>query len=129
MLREAFFTICKTVIIARSQYVSLYCRTPFYGGPEEGGWWDEDINLIAYDECSTGAEAEAIKGAVEKLAAEMSEQAKEEYGEHCLRQLEWCESHGVDPDFLGEVDGEEEFFVVVEETPGSLVSRGCRQYQ
>ena len=38
-ISEAFFTACSEAQPAKQQVVSLYVDVPFYGGPEEGGWW------------------------------------------------------------------------------------------
>ena len=128
-LAEAFFTVCNEAKPAQGHYVSLYVDVPFYGGPEEGGWWGHDCSLVAYQWCSTEEEVEAKREAVEKLAKEKSEQAKREFGEHCLRQTEWLEARGLDDSFLPEVDGEERYYVVIEDTPGSQESQGCRHYE
>ena len=42
---EAFHQICKEAKPAKSHHVSLYANEPFYGGPEEGGWWGSDTVL------------------------------------------------------------------------------------
>ena len=42
MINEAFFNICREAKPAKSSYVSLYVNVPYYGGPEEGGWWGSD---------------------------------------------------------------------------------------
>ena len=38
-LRRAFFEVVDEPKPAVGVYLSLYRETPFYGGPEEGGWW------------------------------------------------------------------------------------------
>jgi hypothetical protein len=85
--------------------------------------------LVAYHQCKTEVEAEAVKIKVEELAKEMSDDARKDFGRACLAQCEWLEARGLDSDSLPEVDGEISYFVSVEETPGQSVSRGCRHYE
>jgi hypothetical protein len=129
MLNEAFFNICREAKPAKSSYVSLYVNVPYYGGPEEGGWWGSDNVLVAYHQCGNDVEAEHVKARVEEMAEELSREAKRDFGRTCAAQCEWLEARGLDSDSLPEVDGEESYFVVVEDTPGQHVTRGCRQYE
>jgi hypothetical protein len=128
-IREAFFTQCEKAKPGNSHFVSLYMIVPFYGGPEEGGWWGSDSKLIAYHQCSTDEEAEAVREKVLALADQLSKKAKRAYGEQCAREIAWLESRGLDDSFLPEVDGEIRYSVCTEETPGSMESRGCRHYE
>lgn len=128
-IREAFFSVCTESKPAESNYLSLYAREPYYGGPEEGGWWGSDCNLVAYQQFDTQEALEAAKTSVEALAAELTAQSRREFGEQCLREMEWLESRGLDADFLPEPDGETTYFVVCEESPGSRSSVGCRHYE
>jgi len=52
-----------------------------------------------------------------------------EFGEQCLRETEWLAQRGLDDSFLPEVDGETNYSVLTEESPGSFESRGCRHYE
>lgn len=128
-VKEAFFQVCDDAQPASSHYVSLYCNVPYYGGPEEGGWWGSDTVLVAYREFDTEIAAKIAKEGVEQLAKELNEQAKREFGEQCLRESEWLEARGLDADYLPEVDGEESYYVVIEEVPGSQSKVGCRHYE
>jgi hypothetical protein len=129
MIEKAFFNICHNAKPAVSGYVSLYMNVPFYGGPEEGGWWGNDTVLVAYHHCGNETEAEAIKIKVEEYARELSEEARKDFERACLDQCEWLEERGLDGDFLPEVDGEVDYFVVTEEIPGQYASQGCRHYE
>jgi hypothetical protein len=129
MLNEAFFQVCRDAVPARSNYVSLYCTTPYYGGPEEGGWWGEDNTIVAHYKCQNEVEAETIREKIKELAKQLSEQAKRDFGLACSAQLSWLDARGLDSDFLPEVDGEERYWVVVEQTPGEHASIGCRHYE
>jgi hypothetical protein len=102
---------------------------PFYGGPEEGGWWGHDTVLEAYQQFPTKEAAEAAKLEVEKFASEMNGIRKREFGEYCLNSMEWLEARGLDADFLPEPDGETEYFVTIEDTPGEQVHQDCRHYE
>lgn len=128
-IKEAFFSVCEDAKPAVSSYVSLYVRVPYYGGPEEGGWWGEDHRLVAYKHCSYPDHAEAVRRDVEALAEELSSESRREFGEQCLREMEWLEARGLDANFLPEPDGEVEYYVAEEQSPGSLASTGCRHYE
>lgn len=83
-LREAFHQVCKDAKPAEGWYVSLIEVIPYYGGPEEGGWWGSDREVIAYQHFATEEAAQAAKEAVKKLAEELSQQARREFGRQCL---------------------------------------------
>ena len=128
-IQDAFFQVCNEAQPSTKWYVSLYISIPYYGGPEEGGWWGHDTHLIAHQAFSTEVEAEYTKQMVERLAAELNQEEKRQFGAHCLNTMEWLELRGLDADFLPEVDGESTYFVVVEDRAGSSESRGCRHYE
>lgn len=127
--REAFFGICADAQPAKRSYVSLYMRKPFYGGPEEGGWWGSDVELVAYQECTNDIDAQAIYGQVTALAARLSREAKSGFNQQCARECEWLEARGLDADFLPEVDGEVSYFVTTESRPGEQAYQGGRGYE
>ena len=127
-ISEAFFRTCSDAVPARSSYVSLYVSTPYYGGPEEGGWWGSDTTLVAYRRCSTDEEASAVAEEVKAVAEEMSLEAKKSFGRACLSQTAWLEARGLDDNSLPEVDGEASYFIAREEQPGSLARCGDRHY-
>ena len=93
-ISEAFLTICEKAIPAESFFVSLYIQSPYYGGPEEGGWWGSDTSLVAYHEYDTEAGADFAKAQVDALVEDMNKKAKLEFGNHCLKQTEWLEARG-----------------------------------
>jgi hypothetical protein len=129
--KEAFFAVCQDAVPATRSYVSLYADQSYYGGPEEGGWWGHDQVLVAYYLCLTDVEAEAVRAAVEKLAGQMSKDAKDDFNRGCKAECEWVEQH--DPmadvsDYYPEVGGEVRYWVATEDRPGSLASEGSRHY-
>lgn len=128
-IKDAFFSVCREAKQPARSYVSLYVTVPFYGGPEEGGWWGSDRLLVAYQECTTEEEAERLQEAVTALADELTKDASRAYGDACAASCEWLEARGLDADFLPEVDGPESYWCTVEPTPGESVSRGCRHYE
>jgi hypothetical protein len=128
-LSEAFLTVCNSAKVPETNVLSLYIKVPYYGGPEEGGWWGSDNTLVAYQAFNTEEELNAAKTKVEEMVEQLNKQARTDYGNHCLRQTEWLDARGLDDSYLPEVDGEESYFLVVEETPGSRNSRGCRHYE
>ena len=127
-ISEAFFQACPDATPARSSFVSLYVRTPFYGGPEEGGWWGTDVSIVAYQRCVTDEEADAVAARVEAVAKDLSLESSKSFGRTCLAQCVWLEARGLDSDSLPEVDGEVSYFVYREEQPGSVASSGDRHY-
>ena len=127
-IRDSFLRLCADPIAANGHYVCLYIRKPFYGGPEEGGWWGSDTELVAYQRVSSDEEADVLVERIEAMAEELNEQAKREFGKGCLRQMEWLEQRGLDSDFLPEVDGEESYFVVQEDRPGAAARQGSRHW-
>jgi len=129
MIEKAFHKICDNAKPAKSLYVSLYVNIPYYGGPEEGGWWGKDTKLVAYKEYSSIESAKAALQAVNKYSQELNDQAKVEFGEKCKAECEWLDERGLDGDYLPEVDGESEYFVVIESTPGEGNSQGTRHYE
>ena len=131
-VKAAFEQACVKAQPAQSNYVSLYVDLPFYGGPEEGGWYGSDTELVAYQECSNDVESKALSEKVQQLAEQLSREAKDRFNAMCAKQLEWVEEH--DPmadasDYFPEPDGEERYWVAVETRPGSHISRGSRYYE
>ena len=130
-IQSAFSEICKDATIANGVYVSLYRCDPFYGGPEEGGWWGRDVFLVASQEFASQELAEKAKEKILELAKQLSSEASHEHGEVCNRQIEWCEQRGIDdPNLIfGESDGASTFHVEIEDEQGQNESRGCRHYE
>jgi len=128
-IQEAFLTVCNEAVPANGFFVSLYLRSPWYGGPEEGGWWGHDTILMAYKWYPTEQQAIEVKDRVEKLAAELDKQASRDWSEHCARELEWCEARGLDSDFLPETDGPDSYSVYLEEVLGEYENRPPRHYE
>lgn len=110
-LKAAFEQVCKDAQASTGFYVTLWRKEPFYGGPEEGGWWGHDLIVEAYQKFATYEAAAAARDAVAKLAEELTEEARKGFGDQCLREMAWCEARGLDADYLPEPDGEESYFV------------------
>jgi hypothetical protein len=127
-IQQAFEEVCKRAKPAEGFYVTLMETCPFYAGPWEGGTWGEDHNIVAYQWFATKEQAEAAEAAVEKLARELSEEERKNYGDQCLREMEWLDARGLDADFLPEPDGPSKFYVMVSEGLPEE-SRGCRHYE
>jgi hypothetical protein len=126
-VKQAFEAVCKEAKPAGVFYVAMFELVPYYGGPEEGGWWGEDNILVAYQRFDTQEAADAAKEKIEELAADLSAQERTAHGEYCLRTMEWLDDRGLDADFLPEDDGPSEYYVTVTDSlPES--SYGCRHY-
>lgn len=130
-LKSAFDEVCQDAIKMTEEsswYVVLMESCPFYGGPEEGGWYGNDQIVIGYQEFLTEEIASQIAERVRQLAEEMNIQAQTEYGNQCNRELDWCEKRGLDANYLPEPDGPSEYYVTVtNEIPHN--SYGRRGYE
>lgn len=128
-IQAAFDVVMPDAVLADEWFVSLVESIPYYGGPEEGGWWGRDTSLVAYRKYPSEELATAAAAAVEKLAAELRAEAQKTYGDHCRLELDWLEARGLDADFLPEPDGPSEFLVRV--THGQPVQESCgsRRYE
>ena len=112
-----------------SWYVVLLELSPFYGGPEEGGWWGTDQHLVEFAEFPSRQLADEARARIHFLAEDLQHQARREHGEQCLREMSWLEARGLDADFLPEPDGPSTFRVIVtNELPPTHV-RGNRRYE
>ena len=110
-------------------FVSLYANVPYYGGPEEGGWWGNDVALVATQHFEYSSDAKTAQIKIDELAEQLSTRAKRAYGEQCLQETEWLEARGLDDDYLPEPDGELRYFTVTESERGSHNSTGVRHYE
>lgn len=131
-IKAAFDKVVADAVEANASYVSLYVSLPFYGGPEEGGWYGSDTELVEYRRCTNDEEAQALREAVLKMSETLNEEARQRFNEEMARQLEWVEEHDPLCDdanvYFPEPDGEERYWVAVENRPGSMVSQGDRCY-
>jgi hypothetical protein len=127
-IRQAFEAVCKEAKQAEGWYVVLMEDRPYYGGPEEGGWWGTDTTIVAYQLFPTEEQARAAGDKVQKLAAELEAEAVRAHGQQCLRELDWLEARGLEADFLPEPDGPARYTVLV--TQGlPEPSYGPRRYE
>jgi hypothetical protein len=126
---NAFMSALPSATLAKPHYIVLWKRTPFYGGPEEDGWWGNDEEPVAYHRVSTLEAAEELRKQIEAAAAAQTEEAKREHGDRCLAQLAYCEARGIDDSnsVYGEDHGAESYYVTVQkEVPEA--SYGDRHY-
>lgn len=126
-IQEAFDRVLSDATAAETWYVALVEDRPYYGGPEEGGWWGHDTDIVAYKEFASEALARAAADAVEALAVELERDARAAHGRHCLDELDWLDARGLDADFLPEPDGPPIFRVVVT-SKVPCATRGPRHY-
>jgi hypothetical protein len=128
-LQQAFEHVCEGAVKRNKCYLSIYEDCPYYGGPEEGGWWGHDTLLVASKDYPTEDAARQALDAVHKFANELQAASERAHGERCLHELEWLESRGLDADFLPEPDGPSDYWVTIEDRPGANESRGSRHYE
>jgi len=129
MIADAFHEVCDQATLRAERYVTLYRKTTYYGGPEEGGWWGHDNELVATQMFPTEEQAEEAKERVEELAQKQTREAQMAHSRAMADSCDWLDQRGLDADFLPEPDGPDEYFVAVEEQPGSLTSQGPRHYE
>lgn len=112
-LKQAFDITLPDAEEREPWYVCLMEDCPFYGGPEEGGWWSSDTFCVAAKQCHNKKQAERYAKQVKALAEDMTNDSRVQFGEHCLQTLAWLEERGLEPDFLPEPDGESQFYVTI----------------
>ena len=129
-MRAAFEALCKSATKPEHVYLSLYVNHPFYGGPEEGGWWGNDTVLEQSKHFNNREDAEEARVRVETLAKQETADAKNRYYQQCRRECDWLEERGLEDDgsVLPEVDGSSTYWVTVETERGSQEQRGDRYY-
>ena len=130
-ISAAFHAIAPNANTPFPYAVTLYVSVPYYGGPEEGGWYGRDVKVVAWSEYPSEWAANAAAAQMAEKAREMSETATRAHGEQCNREMEWCDARGLDYDYLPEPDGPETYFTKVEPVAriGREVSTGSRQYE
>ena len=116
---EAFHRIVANPTTPIAAYVVLWRNEPFYGGPQEGGWWGSDSIVEAFERVSTREEADALCERIKELADRLTATAARDHGRGCQAQLDWCEARGIDDSnsVFGEDDGATTYFVTVEDHP------------
>ena len=128
-LRDAFEFVCINAVKHEGIFVSIYRRSPFYGGPEEGGWWGEDVTLEAYQKFDFIPDAKLAIEAMRQAVENETEFAKQAFNKQCSKECDWLEARGLDDDALPEVDGPDSYFIRLETTRGSFESTGARHYE
>jgi hypothetical protein len=128
-LRDAFEAVCTDAVKREGVFLSIYRRSPFYGGPEEGGWWGSDVILEEYQAFDFMADAQLALKAIGQAVQNANGRAKTSYSERCRKESEWLEARGLDDNALPEVTGPDAFFVRIETIRGSYSSTGARHYE
>jgi hypothetical protein len=119
-IETAFQEICLDSKKPKTWYVTLCVNERCYGGPEEGGWWYDRAAVLEYKSFPDEDTAAAVADRVRERAAELSLEAERVHGEACLSSLDWLEARGLEPDYLPEPNGPEEYFVMVTESVPSF---------
>ena len=103
-------------------------RVPFYGGPEEGGWYGSDVLLVQTAEVANESLANKLSAAIQDLAKQLSIEARREDDLHMSLVLDAADAAGIDYENLPEPDGASSFFVIVtNELP--MTKKGLRNYE
>lgn len=128
-IQQAFDIVCNEAVhVDQSWYVALIEHVPFYGGPEEGGWWGEDTYVVAFQKFIDQEAANNASKKIQELADALTKSAHDEEGKLCLAQMKWLEERFLEADFLPENDGPSQYSVVVSESLPEE-RRGCRHYE
>ncbi len=114
---QAWDEIVEDSEVAQECYLSFYENVPYYGGPEEGGWWGYLQILQKYCKCSSRQQAEMLREKLHKYCEELTEEAKKADGENCLRHIERADRRGEDVDDDG-YDGPSTYYMIIETMPG-----------
>jgi len=126
---EAFNAIVESPIPCRRNFVVLWEHRPFYGGPEEGGWWGGDDIPVSYTATHTSVEATELRHRIMELARNLTKESQQEHEATCSSQLQWCEDRNIydSNSIFGEVDGPIRYYVTVtDELPNARF--GDRHY-
>lgn len=110
-------------------HCSLYQNVSYYGGPEEGGWWDSDTVLEATQWYPTRQLAERALRVVEDVAKGLSKDAQRQHDGQCATECEWLDDRGLDADYLPEVAGADDYYATLERYAGSRTNQGLRHYE
>jgi hypothetical protein len=128
--KAAFYSVVDEPNEVDQWYVSLYSVDPFYGGPQEGGWWGEDQNLVCWKVYPSKEEAEKAKARVELVAKTFNKIESTKWSVQCERELDIAEAKGMESnDLFGETDGPTTYIVIVEKEIGSNAYRSSRSYE
>lgn len=129
-IKESFEKIMMQIVRnPETWFVCLMEYRPFYGGPEEGGWWGEDVELISYAPFRNEELAIDAAKQVWELAARLTRESKTQFNEMCARSLDDAEARGIDPSSLPEVaDGSRYAIIVTRELPQEF-EEGNRRYE
>jgi hypothetical protein len=114
---QAWNEIMEDAQEAEQCVVSMYSIEPYYGGPEEGGWWGNLLILKEFVRCTTRDAAEKLQEKIQERCSELNLDARKADGEHCLRQIERADARGEDIDDYG-YDGPSSYNVIIEKFPG-----------
>ena len=106
IIERAWDRVVEDATKAEGCYVVLFCDRPYYGGPEEGGWWGTDNLVVSYRRCSTQEEAEAILTKMDEEVKNLNREADLDHGHLCLAQCARADAMGVEVESLyGEDSG------------------------
>jgi hypothetical protein len=114
---KAWNEIMENAQKAEECVVSMYSVEPYYGGPEEGGWWGNLFILNEYVRCSNRDAAEKLQQKLQERCEELNKEEQQQDSEYCLRYCERAWSRGEDVDDYG-YDGPSTYHVLIEKFPG-----------
>lgn len=112
-LREIFHAVCENAQQSEGKYLCLMARVPYYGGPEEGGWWGEDHIVESYQFCENQVILDKILTEINELVRKENEETKTAYNRFCSDEWERDDSDG--PDSLAVLNGPSELFIEIQD--------------
>ena len=125
---QAWNEIIEDREVAQECYLSLYENVPYYGGPEEGGWWGSLHILKEYCKCSSREAAEMLMEKLQERCEQLNKESKKADGEDCLRHMERADQRGEDVDDYG-YDGPSTYYMLIESAPGQNQQTSYRHYE
>lgn len=99
-------------------YVSIYESNDVYGGPEEGGWWHTYHKFKGSVKFYSLEEAQAYLERAESQAEKLKKEANANFRNYYESRFD--DFDDIQDDFYrGEVASADDYWVIIEDTPGS----------
>lgn len=125
---QAWKEIVEDSEVAQECYLSLYENAPYYGGPEEGGWWGHLQILKEYCRCTSRQAAELLMHKLQDRCEQLNRELRIADGDDCLRHMKRADQRGEDVDDYG-YDGPSTFYMIIEAIPGQNQNTTMRHYE
>ena len=125
---QAWNEIIEDSEVAQECYLCLYEQVPYYGGPEEGGWWGYLNILKEYCKCSSHEAAEMLSNKLREHCEQLNKESKIADSDDCLRHIERADRRGEDVDDDG-YEGASTYHLTIESIPGQSQNTTRSHYE